>query len=158
LQPVNVQNVTKVKAATIAGSDSIDVGVQITLQALIGVNQGQPVVAKNSLQTQITVKNGDSAALGGYAIDNAIANYNRENPQSDPNAVGAAGGAAGGAGAGADGGIGGQTILGLDFQRSKSYKRDKQQYVIFLTPEVLRTASAGTEDITRKFRLNAGEK
>jgi Flp pilus assembly secretin CpaC len=41
--------------------------------------------------------------------------------------------------------------------RSKNFRRDKQQYVIFVTPEMIRTAGAGTEDITRKFRLKAGE-
>jgi len=135
LQEIPVQNVTKVKAATIAGSDSIDLGIQITLNSLVAQNSGAPVISTNSLQTQVTIKNGDSAALGGYAIDNAIANYNRE-----PTA----------------GGGNGSPIFNI--QRSKGFRRDKQQYIIFVTPEVIRTASAGTEDITRKFRLNAGEK
>jgi pilus assembly protein CpaC len=147
LQPIPVQNVTKVRAATINGSDSIELGIQITLNQFLGSNQGSPIVSTNSLQTQVTVKNGDSAALGGYALNNATADYNRS-----PSSRGSGGG--GGAG-------GGQQDQGsplLNFQRAKGFERKKQQFIIFVTPEVIRTAGAGTEDMTRKFRLNAGEK
>lgn len=136
LQAIPVQNVTKVRAATIAGSDSIELGIQITLNSLLGNNQGVPTVSTNSIQTQVTIKNGDSAALGGYAIDNALAEYNRE-PSSK-------------------GGPTGTPLVNL--QRSKGFQRDKQQFIIFVTPEVIRSAASGTEDITRKFRLNAGER
>jgi pilus assembly protein CpaC len=144
LQPVVIQNATKVRASTIAGSDSLELGIQIQLSSPVGVQNGSPVIATNSLQTQITVKNGDSAALGGNAVDSALSGYNREPTTS------ARGGGAGG------GGGGGTPIFNL--QRSKSFVRNKNQYVIFVTPEILRTASSGTEDITRKFRLNAGER
>lgn len=141
LQEIPIQNVTKVKAATIPGSDSIDLGIQISLNNLLGTNSGAPIIATNSMQTQVTVKNGDSAALGGYAVDNAFSGYNREPTRVNTGAQAP----------------GGTTPL-FNFSRSKSYVHNKQQYVIFVTPEVLRTASAGTEDITRKFRLNAGER
>lgn len=141
LQAIPVQNFTKVKAATIPGSDSIDLGIQISLNSLVGTNP--PQIAKNSLQTQITIKNGDSAALGGHAIDEAVAAYNRDGQPT-------AGGAGGQQGPS-------QSPL-FNLSRSKGFNRLKQQYVIFVTPEILRTASSGTEDITRKFRLNAGEK
>lgn len=141
LQEIPVQNVTKVKAASIPGSDSLDLGIQISLNSLLGTNSGAPIIATNSLQTQVTIKNGDSAALGGYAVDQSLAGFNREPTRS------AAGAQA----------PGGSTPI-FNFSRSKSYRHDKQQYIIFVTPEILRTASAATEEITRKFRLNAGDK
>lgn len=140
LQAIPVQNFTKVKAATIPGSDSIDLGIQISLNSLLGSNP--PQIAKNSLQTQITIKNGDSAALGGHAIDEAVASYNRDGTPA--------------AGGGAPGGAGQSPLFNLS--RSKGIVHLKQQYVIFVTPTILRTASSGTEELTRKFRLNAGEK
>lgn len=137
-QAVEVKNVTKVRAATIPGSDSIDLGIQVELSAPQAAPEGSPpTIARNSLQTQVTIKNGESAALGGSAIDEALADYNRAAPRSG-------------------GAQSGSPIF--NFQRSKSFKRKKNQYVIFITPEVIRTASAATEDITRKFRLNAGER
>jgi len=146
--PVQVQNSVKIKAATIAGSDSLDLGIQLSLNSLVGSNQGQPIVARNSLQTSVNVKNGDSAALGGFAIDEAFAGYNRAPSASSANGLGNAGG---------PNNPNNETAL-FNLNRSKAFQRRKQQYIIFVTPEVLRTASAGNEDMTRKFRLNAGEK
>ncbi|MFM8316150.1 MAG: pilus assembly protein N-terminal domain-containing protein, partial [Deltaproteobacteria bacterium] len=141
LSPIQVQNSLKVKAATLPGSDSISLGLQVNLTSLVGSDNGQPIVARNSMQTKVNIKNGDSAALGGYGIDNALAGYNRDpnrsvTTQNNQNSS--------------------SPLFNLD--RSKSFRHDKQQYVIFVTPEVLRTASAGTDDITRKFHLNAGER
>jgi pilus assembly protein CpaC len=141
LQEIPINNVTKVKAATIPGSDAIDVGIQIQLATVLGLNAGVPIIANNSLQTQVTIKNGDSAALGGNAIEQALSGYNREPTQT---------------GGGQFQQAAPSTQL-FNFQRSKNFKRDKQQYVIFVTPEVIKSASTGTEDITRKFRLKAGE-
>ncbi len=143
LQAIPVQNVTKVRAATIPGSDSIELGIQITLNQYLGSNGGSPIVSTNSLQTQVTVKNGDSAALGGYALDNMTADYNRS-----PTARNGAGGGGNDAG--------GSPLF--NFQRSKNFDRKKQQFIIFVTPEVIRTAGAATDDMSHKFRLNAGER
>ncbi len=141
LQPIQVQNSMKVKAATLPGSDAINLGIQLSFNSLLGLQQGSPTVARNSLQTEINVKNGDSAAIGGYAIDDAISGFNRD-PASR---------------SGGGGGAGNQSPV-FNLSRSKSYRHDKQQYVIFVTPEILRTASSGTEGMTRKFRLNSGER
>lgn len=141
LTPIQVQNSIKVRAATLPGSDSISLGLQVNLQSLVSTDNGAPVVARNSMQTKVNIKNGDSAALGGYGIDNALAGYNRE-PQRVPTG----------------GNNNGNASPLFNFNRTKGFRHDKQQYVIFVTPEVLRTASAGTDDITRKFRLNAGER
>lgn len=156
LTPVQVQNSLKIKAATIDGSDSIDLGIQLSLNSLVGNNQGAPVVARNSLATSVNVKNGDSAALGGFAIDEAFAGYNRA-PTSGSGANGGAGGFGGG-GPGVGGGANPNQSALFNLNRSKSFQRRKQQYIIFVSPEVLKTASAGNEEMTRKFRLNSGEK
>lgn len=152
LTQVPVQNSVKIKAATIDGSDSIDLGIQLSLGSVIGNNQGQPIVARNSLATTINVKNGDSAAIGGFAIDEALAGYNRA-----PTAAGSSVGGVGGFGGGNQNQNQNQSPL-FNLNRSKAFDRRKQQYIIFVTPEVLKTASAGNEDMTRKFRLNSGEK
>ena len=138
--PIDIKNRTAVRAATIAGSDSIELGLQIELSAPAGapVAGAPPSIARNILQTQVIIKNGESAALGGNAVDQSLSNYNN---------------APGGGGAQ---GAGGTPLF--NFSRSKSFIRNKSQYIIFVTPEVIRTASAATEDMTRKFRLNAGER
>lgn len=154
--PVQVQNSLSLKAATIEGSDSIDLGIQLSLNSVVGNNQGAPIVARNSLQTMVNVKNGDSAALGGFAIDEAFAGYNRA-PTSGSGANGGAAGFGGG-GPGVGGGQNTNQSALFNLNRSKAFQRRKQQYIIFVSPEVLKTASAGNEEMTRKFRLNSGEK
>lgn len=138
--PIDIKNRTAVRAATIAGSDSIELGLQIELAAPAGapVAGAPPSIARNILQTQVIIKNGESAALGGNAVDQSLSNYNKL-----PGGQGAQG-------------AGGTPIF--NFSRSKAFVRNKSQYIIFVTPEVIRTASAATEDMTRKFRLNAGER
>jgi pilus assembly protein CpaC len=159
MQPITVTNLTKIKAATIPGSDSIDLGVQISLNTLLGVNNGAPIIARNSLQTKITIKNGDSAALGGYAIDKALAGYNQAaNSGSQGSPVGQTVGANGTNGGSGSSGSTGSILPFFPLTRSKEFSHQKQQYIIFITPEVIRTASAGTDDMSRKFRLNAGER
>ncbi len=139
--PIDIRNRTVVKAATLAGSDSIELGLQIELAAPLNAPAGNspPAVAKNIMQTQVIIKNGDSAALGGNAVDQSLSSYNK-NPSSGGGAQAA-----------------NSTPL-FNLQRAKSFVRNKTQYIIFVTPEVIRTASAATEDMTRKFRLNAGER
>ena len=41
--------------------------------------------------------------------------------------------------------------LGYDY-RGKDYATNKSQYVIFVTPEIIESASVGTEEIRKKFR------
>jgi pilus assembly protein CpaC len=36
--------------------------------------------------------------------------------------------------------------------RSKNYSTTKSQYVMFVTPEIIESASVGTEEIRKKFR------
>jgi len=76
-QPIEIRNSTKVKASTIPGSDNLDLGIQIELSSPVQAGAGPPSVAKNILQTQVTIKNGESAALGGNAVDQALAAYNK---------------------------------------------------------------------------------
>lgn len=139
LQAIPVQNFVKVKAATVEGTDIVELGIQIQLSSLVGSEP--PQIATNNIQTQITVKSGESAALGGNAINEAVATYNREGGQ---------------AGSGQQAQSPGSSLFNMN--RSKSFNAIKQQYVIFVTPEVLRSAGAATDSITRKFRLNSGEK
>ena len=114
--------------------------IELKLDLPINAPSGNspPAVASNKLQTQVVIKNGESAALGGNAVDQSLSSYNK-NPQSS-------------------GAQAANSTPLFNFQRGKSFVRTKTQYIIFVTPEVIRTASAATEDMTRKFRLNAGDR
>jgi len=83
------------------------------------------------MQTQVTVKNGDSADSRGYGVDEALSSYNEHlrqpalhvtlrRTQAAPTPI-------------------------FNFSRSKTYRHDKETVHSFRDAEILRTASAGTE-------------
>ena len=50
-------------------------------------------------------------------------------------------------------GEGGQAVDFLfNFVRTKDYKTSKSQFVVFVTPEIIESASKEVEEIKRKFR------
>lgn len=96
-----------------------------------------PRTTENTISTNVVLKSKESAAIGGVVQNESSTDY--DNTGDDPAPVQASG----------DGGAG--TPLFRLF-RSKNYKINKTQYVIFVTPEIIESASAGSDDIRKKFR------
>lgn len=95
---------------------------------------GAPTNTSNSIQTNIQVKSKESAAIGGIVQNTSTTAYDKSIPS---------------------GGVAGQQENGSIFfnlLRSKGYNTTKSQFVIFVTPEILESASAGTEEIRKKFK------
>jgi pilus assembly protein CpaC len=111
----------------------------VLMSLSIGVNlptgetssSGGPVNSKNEVSTQVVVKSKQSAVIGGVVQNQTLTSYDK----SDPAPVKAEGG----------------SPL-FTFLRSKSYKTNKNQFVIFVTPEIIESASEGTEEIRKKFK------
>jgi pilus assembly protein CpaC len=113
--------------------------IQIPIEISVNLSAGgsPPQVTSNKLKTEIVIKSKDSAAIGGIVQNQSSTNYDK--PGDDPAPVtAAAGGAA-------------PSPLFRLF-RSKNYTTDKTQYVMFVTPEIIENATAGTEEIRKKFR------
>jgi pilus assembly protein CpaC len=91
----------------------------------IGVVDGKPVVSKNALQTVITVRDRQSAAVGGLIKNSTDTNYNRD-PASNTlfNALAA-----------------------------KGNSRNQNQFVVFVTPVILTSASTDSEKVKAKFKM-----
>lgn len=101
-------------------------------------SDGSPQVTTNEVRTNLTVKSKESAVIGGIVQSNSATNYDKNDPdQSSPTA---------GSGEGA------QASTLFKLLRSKSYTSAKSQFVVFVTPEILESASNGTKEIRRKFR------
>jgi pilus assembly protein CpaC len=47
----------------------------------------------------------------------------------------------------------GGTVPLFNLTHSKGYTKNKSQYVIFVTPQIVESASEGTEDLKRNFRV-----
>ncbi|MBI4042578.1 MAG: pilus assembly protein N-terminal domain-containing protein [Deltaproteobacteria bacterium] len=113
-----------------SAKDAINLNVDFTLSALISVNQeGQPSITTNKVTTELVVSSGESAAIAGVVDNSVNIDFNRLPAgiqSSDPLF----------------------TLL-----RSKAFRQKKSQFVIFLHPEILPSASYGSKEIEKKFRL-----
>ena len=117
----------------------------ISMEISLGDGSTPPRTTQNSVNTNIVVKSKESAAIGGVVQNQSTTNY--DNTGDDPAPTNLGGGGAGGAGGS---GSSGSPLFRL--YRSKNYRTSKNQYVIFVTPEIIESATAGTEEIRRKFR------
>lgn len=115
------------------------VEMPLNIEVSLGDGGTPPRTTQNSINTNLVVKSKESAAIGGIVQNSSSTNY--DNTGNDPAPTTASG---------STGGSGGSPLFRLF--RSKDYKTEKSQYVIFVTPEIIESATAGTEEIRRKFR------
>ncbi|MCO4792996.1 MAG: hypothetical protein KC493_04750, partial [Bacteriovoracaceae bacterium] len=109
--------------------EKIDLNMGVSVSSTIGQ---PPEVLSNTINTNIIVKSKESAVVGGVVINRSATDFDRNPP----------------------GGV--QTVEGgqplFSFIKSKSYVSNRSQFVIFVTPEILESASQGSEEIKKKFR------
>jgi pilus assembly protein CpaC len=108
-------------------SDSINLDISFEIKALTGNTSEGPLISKNTINTAITVRSGQSAAIGGLIRSGASTVYN--DPRRVPN----------------------NPIISL--YASKDFQRNQSQFVVFVTPIIKSSASSGSEKIKKKFRL-----
>lgn len=120
-----VSNITP----TIIGerSDSINLLIDFKIDALVGDSGGNPITSTNSINTEIIVRSGQSAAIGGLIRAGSGTTYN--DPSKVPD----------------------NPLISL--YASKDFRRNQSQFVVFVTPVIKSSASAGSEKIKKKFRL-----
>lgn len=106
-------------------SDIIELKMKFNVSSLIGNTDQGPQTATNAIQTVVHVRSGQSAAVGGLIKNTSGTEYN---PDSNPDAI-------------------------FNLYASKDFRRNKSQFVVFVTPIIKSSASAGSEKIKRKFRL-----
>jgi pilus assembly protein CpaC len=109
-------------------SDSIRMTVNFSLKSLLSVTPSGPLVSNNTVQTVIVVRSGESAAVGGLVSNQSGTDYNKLPKDASDNPL-------------------------LSLYASKSFRRSQSQFVVFITPIIKTSASAGSERIKSKFRL-----
>lgn len=118
--------------------EKIELGIVLSVSIQVASGSAAPVTTSNSVNTNLILKSKESAAIGGIVQNTSATDY--DNTGNDPAPQQPASGGSGG----------GSPLFRL--YRSKSYSTNKSQYVIFVTPEVVESASAGSEEIRKKFR------
>lgn len=117
--------------------ENIKMAINISIQLASGSTpQGTPRTTNNAINIgEINVPNKQSAAIGGVSMNSLLRIFDR-NPQ--------------GGSTGPDDDS--ATSVLFNFERSKSTTKNKSQFVVFVTPEIIENAALGTADIKRKFR------
>lgn len=108
-------------------SGSINMVMNFEVSSLAGQAAGAPIVSRNQMSSTITVRDRQSAAVGGLIRNASNTGYNR--PSSDIK----------------------NPIISL--YASKDFVKQQSQFVVFVTPVVKTSASSGAEQIKKKFRL-----
>jgi pilus assembly protein CpaC len=137
LGPNNTQGTAFVKTGLQSGitamiqdgkSGSVGLDMQFSISTLLsGDSGGTPQIAENKINTMVTVRDRQSAAVGGLIGNGSSTGYNRTpSGVKDP-------------------------LISL--LASKNFQRDQSQFVVFVTPVIKTSASAGSEQIKKKFRL-----
>lgn len=111
-----------------------DLNIRVSLPNR-GSAGGAPSITNNTVRTNLTIKSKESAVIGGIIQSSSITDYDKDpNPLQVQN-------------------NGTQQVNPLfDLFRGKNYGTNKSQFVVFVTPEILESASKGTEEIRKKFR------
>lgn len=117
--------------------EKIELGLVLNVSIQVPSGSSAPVITNNSLNSNVILKSNESAAIGGIVQNTSVTDY--DNTGNDPAPIGSAGGQAP------------ATPL-FRLYRSKSYSTNKSQYVVFVTPEIIESAAAGTNEIRKKFR------
>ena len=108
-------------------SDSVRMQLDFSISNLLQITANGPLISKNNLTTMITVRSGQSAAVGGLISNKTSTDYNKL-PASAANPI-------------------------FSLHASKNFQRNQSQFVVFVTPIIKSSASAGSEKIKQKFRL-----
>lgn len=111
-----------------ARSDSVKLETNFSVKSLVSYTSQGPLTAAREIQTVIVVRSGQSAAIGGLITSDTGTNYNKLPQDASPNPL-------------------------ISLYASKDFRNNQSQFVVFITPIIKSSASAGAEQIKRKFRL-----
>lgn len=109
-------------------SDSIKLNLSFSVKSLLGINASGPLTSSKEISTTLVVRSGSSAAVGGLITNDNSTGYNRLPANTSNNPL-------------------------FSLYASKDFRRNQSQFVVFVTPIIKSSASAGSEKIKRKFRL-----
>lgn len=109
-------------------SDSINMDLEFSVTSLVENTAAGPTTSNNSLDTSVIVRSNQSAAIGGLISNRNTTSYNRAPPGTNANPI-------------------------ISILSSKEFEKNASEFVVFVTPIIKSSASAGSDKIKRKFRL-----
>ncbi len=117
-------------------SEDIQMDLNMNQKNLVGrapTSAVPPITASHKVATKIYVKSNESAAVAGVVSGTVGTDFNKDDPS--PNTASE------------------DSEPLFNLLRSKAYRKEKSQFVIFVTPQIIDNASEGTEDLKKNFRV-----
>ncbi len=112
-----------------ARSDSVKLALNFAVKSLLSYSDQGPLTASREIQTVLHIRSGQSAAVGGLITNDSGTNFNKLPAGASKNPL-------------------------ISLYASKDFRRNQSQFVVFVTPIIKSSASAGSDKIKRKFRLD----
>jgi pilus assembly protein CpaC len=112
-----------------ARSDSVSLNISFAVKSLLSYSDQGPLTASREIQTSLHIRSGQSAAIGGLITNDSGTNFNKLPAGASKNPL-------------------------ISLYASKDFRRNQSQFVVFVTPLIKSSASAGSDKIKRKFRLD----
>jgi pilus assembly protein CpaC len=111
-------------------TEDVDLDIDFLYKGLAGKQGNAPIVLNHIYKGSLIVKSGESAALVNAMSNVITTQFNKDPP----------------------GGPAPQNPL-FQLLRSKQFQKQKSQFVVFITPQIIESSSNGTEDIKTKYGL-----
>lgn len=106
------------------------INLVVSMKVSSNSSDSPPRTLENQIQTTVVLKSQESAAIGGVAINTTSTDFDKDGDKSTSE----------------------NSSPLFNFVKSKKYSTQRSQFVIFVTPEVIESASTGSADIEKKFR------
>lgn len=137
----NVGTDVSVTPAILGKSDDIQMQINVKQTSLAGSNGSAPITDEHGIETRVYVKSAESAAVAGTESSNVTTNFNKDDPS--PGTLSSSDSS----------GTSVEPLFSLI--RSKSFQKSKRRFVVFVTPQIMESASEGTQDLKKNFRIKA---
>ncbi len=109
-------------------SDSVKLTLSFAVKSLLSYSDQGPLTSSHEIQTVLYVRSGQSAVVGGLISNDSGTNFNKLPAGASKNPI-------------------------VSLYASKDFRRNKSQFVVFVTPLIKSSASAGADKIKNKFRI-----
>jgi pilus assembly protein CpaC len=135
--PITIGFSTEITPTILQGQD-VDLSVSIDQTNRIGTGVGGiPITANHHVESRLYLKSGEIAAVAGVNKQDVSTSFNRDDPNQTS--------------------FGGNTKPLFTLQRSKNMSKSRGQFVVFVNPQIIESASEGTEDLKKNFRMKSSQ-
>jgi len=137
--PISVGFEAEITPTILQGQD-IELDMEVVQSSQVGkAASGTPITSEHRTKTNLYMKSGEVSAVTAINKQDISTSFNRDDPKTVSSS-----------------GQGAQPTALFNLTRSKNMSKAKGQYVFFVSPLIIESASDGTEDLKKSFRMTSG--